>query len=64
MERIVKVGEREVKFKASAMTPLIYKRMYERELFTDIINGAATTSEMEQLELLLDLGCVSTVYDK
>jgi hypothetical protein len=65
MEKIIKVGEREINFKVSAMTPLFYKKMYERDLFTDIKNIVATTSYMEVYEFSLDLSyCMAKQGDK
>ena len=36
MERTIKVGEQEVKFKATALTPNIYRQTFQRDLFDDM----------------------------
>jgi hypothetical protein len=71
MEKIIKAGDREIKFKVSAMTPILYKRMYERDLFTDIKNIEAglkldpNNIGVENLEIFLDLGyCMAKQGDK
>lgn len=38
MEKTIKIDGRDVPFKASAMTPILYRRMNGREFFADLKN--------------------------
>lgn len=36
MEKTIQIGEKEIRFKATARTPLLYRTMLKRDLFKDI----------------------------
>ena len=36
MEKVVKIGEKEVKFRSSAALPHIYRRKFKRDIFVDM----------------------------
>lgn len=55
MEKIVKIGEHEVKFRSSAALPHIYRRKFHRDIFVDmdtLLKGMKKTSNGEtQLDI-------------
>lgn len=50
MEKIIKIGDREVKFKSTGSAPLRYKMQFKRDLFADIMK--MKNMNMENLETL------------
>ena len=56
MEKVIKVGEHDVKFKANGATTRRYRAKFHRDIFTDIqriqvnSNGESTVESLEAFE--------------
>lgn len=50
MEKIIKIGDKEVKFKSTGSAPLRYKMQFKRDLFADIMK--MQNMNMDNLETL------------
>ena len=51
MEKIIKIGEREVKFKSTGSAPLRYKMQFKRDLFADILKMENINNNLSALDL-------------
>ena len=54
MEKTIKIGDREVRFKANAVTVLVYRREFQKDLFVEL-------QHMDTKNMTTDM--VQTIYE-
>lgn len=54
MERVIKVGEREMKFKSSAATNILYKRAFKEDIIVILSDYAKSLKELKKMQTAIE----------
>lgn len=58
MEKTIKIDEKDVRLKANAMTAIIYRREFQKDLFSELSHIDPKNTTVESMEIIYELAYV------